>query len=157
MKSTFILPLWLVLVFMASCSSTKSTTESIREITRKVESKDFTVDVNYANPMSGQQIFLTNGYNLRIKNDSAFAYLPYYGVAYSAPYGGEGGIKFAEPMSNYSCLKTKKSDGWDIRFKVKAKENGYDITVNIFINGNSTISVNSFNRQSITFYGELKK
>jgi len=156
MKSIFIHPLLMVLVFMASCSSTKSTTESIREITHKVETKDFTIEVNYANPMSGPQIYLTNGYHLRIKNDSAFAYLPYYGVAYSAPYGGEGGIKFAELMSNYSCLKTKKADGWNIHLKVKTMENGYDITVNIFNNRNSTITVNSFNRQTITFTGELK-
>jgi len=156
MKSPFIYPVIMVLVFMASCSSTKTTTESTRELNQKVESKDFTVDVNYANPMSGQQIFLTNGYNLRIKNDSAFAYLPYYGVAYSAPYGGDGGIKFSEPMNGYSCKTNKKSDGWDIYFKVNAKENGYEILLNVFKNGNSTITVNSNNRQSISFYGELK-
>lgn len=145
-----------VLFLIASCSTTKTTDSKILEVTTKVESKDLTVDVKYANPISGSQINLSYGYDLRIKNDSAFAYLPYYGVAYSAPYGGEGGIKFAAPMTDFTCVKNKKGDGWDIRFKVRAKENGYDIFLSIFNNASATITVNSFNRQPIIFTGELK-
>ena len=156
MKSIRINLALIVLLFVASCSTTKITANKIQEVSTKVESKDFTVDVKYASPTSGQQIYLNYSYDLRIKNDSAFAYLPYYGVAYSAPYGGEGGIKFNEPMTQYTCVKNKKGDGWDIRFKVRAKENVYDIYLSIFNNASATIIVNSFNRQAITFQGDLK-
>jgi len=146
-----------MLVFVTSCSSMKTTPESIREITRRVESKDYTVVVNYANPMRWKQIYLNAEYDLRIKNDSAFAYLPYFGVAYSAPYGGrEGGIKFAEPLQGYAIKSNKKSDGWDIRFKVKGPDDGFEISMNIFNNGSSMITVNSTNRDPITFTGEVK-
>jgi hypothetical protein len=146
----------IVMVFITSCSLLKTTPEIIKEVTQKVHSKDFDIAVNYVNPMGGRQLYLNSDYDLRIKNDSAFAYLPYFGIAYSTPYGGEGGIKFAEPMKNYSVKSTNKSDGWNIRFKVKAKENDYEIFINIFNSGSAMINVNSINRQPITFDGELK-
>ena len=148
----------MVLVFISSCSSLKTTSESIKEYTGKIKAKNFTVVVNYANPMIWRQIYLNSEYELRIKNDSAFAYLPFFGVAYSAPYGGgEGGIKFAEPMKNYSIVPNKKKDGWDIHFKVSGKEDGYDIYMNVYINGSAMFTVNSFNRDAITFNGEIVK
>jgi len=145
-------------VFMTSCSGMKNTQANIQELTHKIQNRDYTVLVNYANPMRGKQIYLTSQYDLRIKKDSAFSYLPFFGIAYSAPYGGgEGGIKFSEPMINYSIKSNKKSTGWDIHFKVKAKEDEYEIFLNISNNGSATFSVNSINKQVISFDGEVKK
>ena len=158
MKSLFNPVVILFLVFMASCSTLKTTPEAIGEITKKVESKNFTVVINYANPMRMKQRYLTSEYDLQIKNDSAFAYLPYFGVAYSAPYGmGEGGIKFADFMKDYSMEPTKKKDGWDIRFKVKNAENNYDISLSVFNNGRAMVVVNSYSRDPITFTGEVNQ
>ncbi|HEY6914384.1 MAG TPA: DUF4251 domain-containing protein, partial [Paludibacter sp.] len=92
------------------------------------------------------------------KNDSVFAFLPYFGVAHVAPMNpSEGGIKFAEPMINYTVTANKKSTGWDIRFRVKSKESVYDIGMDIFNNGSATITVNSYERDVITFNGEIKR
>jgi len=104
-----------------------------------------------------KQISLTSDYDIRVKNDSAFAFLPYYGVAHVAPMNSsEGGIKFAELMTNYVIQPNKKKDGWVISFKVNAKEYHYQIYMNIFNNGNSTVTVNSYERDAITFYGDVK-
>ena len=158
MKTFFYQIAILLLFFMVSCSSMKTTSESKNEINQMIQGKDFTVIANYANPMRGRQIYLTSEYDLRIKNDSAFAFLPYFGVAYSAPYGGgEGGIKFAEPVNDYSVTSNKKSDGWNIHFKIKARETDYEINLNVFNNGSSMFTVNSFNRDAITFNGEVKQ
>jgi hypothetical protein len=158
MKTLFNYAAFIVVLILASCSSLRTTPETIREITQKVQAKDFTVVVNYANPMRWKQMYLTSEYDLRIRNDSAFAYLPYFGVAYSAPYGGgEGGIKFAEPMKDYSMMTAKKKGSWDIHFKVRGKEDVYEININIFNNGSATITVNSVNRDAIYFSGEVKR
>lgn len=158
MKSQFINISLIVLVIMSSCTLTKTAPETISEITHKIESKDFTVAVNYANPFRRRPVYLTSEYDLQIKNDSAFAYLPYFGVAYVAPFNSsEGGIKFAEPMSNYSITPNKKSNGWDIRFKIKSKVSVYDIFMNVFNNGSTTFTVSSYERDMITFNGDVKK
>ena len=158
MKIPLIHTTLLLLLLVSSCSGLKTTPEIIAEITRKVESKNFTVVVNYANPMRMNPIFLTSEYDLRIKNDSAFAYLPYYGVAHVAPYdSNESGIKFAEPMTDYTINRNKKSTGWDIRFRVKSKISAYDVIMNVYNNGSSTITVSSYERDMITFNGEIKR
>lgn len=124
---------WFCLLFIVSCSTAKIPLETINEITQRVERKDFTVPAKYANPMRGSQIYLTSDYDLRIKNDSAFAYLPYFGVAYSAPFNSsEGGIKFSETMYDYVSVPNKKNDGWNIHFKVRSKVSEITITLEIF-------------------------
>jgi len=157
MKSQFINVSLLVLFFMSSCTLTKTTPEIINEITRKVQAKDYIIEVRSANPFRMRTVHLSADYDLRILNDSAFAYLPYFGVAHIAPYGGDGGIVFGEPISDYTIIPNIKNNGWDIRFKVKSKENIYDFYISIFNNGSSSITVNSYNRDVINFIGEIKK
>ncbi len=158
MKTQLIYSTFVLLFFMTACSSIKTATETIGEITRKVESKDFTISVHYANPLRMRQVLLTSEYDLHVKNDSAFAYLPYFGVAYTAPYGGsEGGIRFAEPMTDYVISPNKKSNGWDIHFKIRTKEYAYEIFMNAFNNGRASFSITSQQRDMISFSGEIKR
>jgi len=157
MKTQFSCIVALLLFFMSSCSTFKTAPETIKEITRKVESKDFTIMVNSAYPMRMKPVNLTSEYDLRIKNDSAFAFLPYFGVAHVAPVDpSEGGIKFAAPMTDYKITPNKRSTGWDIQFRVKSNLSVYDIFMNVFNNGSSTIMIHSYDRDAITFNGEVK-
>ena len=48
------------LLFLTACSSAKTTPETISEIARKVESKDYTVTVHYANPLRMKSVVLTS-------------------------------------------------------------------------------------------------
>lgn len=142
---------------LVSCTSSKTLPETMEKVTRQVEAKDYTITARYANPFRGRQIYLTSEYDLRVKNDSAFAFLPYFGVAHVAPYNpSEGGIKFAQKMDNYSAVPNKKKNGWDIRFDVTDKEYNYTIHITLFNNGSASFSVNSYQRDVINFHGELK-
>ena len=143
---------------MTSCAALKTSPETILEITHKVENKDFTVGVSSANPLRMRPVYLTSEFEIRIKNDSAFAFLPYYGVAHTAPFdSNESGIKFTEPMIDYVVKSNKKLNGWDIYFKVKSKTTQYKVLLNIFNNGSSTVTVNLQERDMISFNGEIKK
>lgn len=147
-----------MLLAATSCSSVKATPEAIATITKQVEGKDFTIDVRMANPLRGKIILLTGNYELTVKRDSAYAYLPYFGVAQWAPYGStDGGIKFNEPMRDYTIKPNKKRNGWDISFKVGAKEYSHEIFLSIFSNGNASFTVTSPNRDAISFTGEVKR
>lgn len=157
MKSHVVIWSLVVLIFTSACSSLKTTSEKAVEITNKIENKDFTVRFNYANPIRMQQIALTSEYTLTIKGDSAIAFLPYYGVAHVAPFNSsEGGIKFASNMLNYSKSLNKKADGWDIRFKINSSAYHYNLFLSVYQNGSSTLQINSYERDPISFYGEMK-
>jgi hypothetical protein len=147
----------LVLFILYACNTIKTTPESTQENLDKIENRDFTIIANYANPMRMRQVYLTSEYTLKIKGDSAFALLPYYGVAHTAPLNpAEGGIKFSEPMLDYSSKPTKKADGREISFKVNTREYNYQINMTVFFNGSSIFVVNAYQRDAITFYGEMK-
>ena len=53
-------------------------------------------------PIRGRNITLSTPYPLEIRNDSVFSYLPYYGRAYSVPYGGGSGLIFNAPLKEYT-------------------------------------------------------
>lgn len=142
---------------LIACSTAKNSIEIIQQNTLKVENRNYTVKANYAVPLRMRQISLTSNYDLQIKNDSAFAFLPYYGVAHVAPMNpSEGGIKFQEKMIDYIMQPNKKRDGWIINFKINTRENHYQVAMNIYNNGNSYFTISSYERDAITFYGELK-
>jgi len=63
----------------------------VREI---VDSGCIKIDVDRAVPMAGRSVNLTSPYSLEIHGDSILSYLPYFGRAYSAPYGGGEGLMF---------------------------------------------------------------
>ena len=57
-------------------------------VKEKIESENYRIDINTAYPRRGRMIPLTSIYSVTIRNDSVFSQLPYFGRAYSIPYGG---------------------------------------------------------------------
>ena len=110
----------------------------VREI---VDSGRIKIDVDRAVPMAGRSVNLTSPYSLEIHGDSILSYLPYFGRAYSAPYGGE--------------QTSKKKGSSEIKFRVKTKEDVYMFRVEVYPNGSVTINVTPVNKQAITFYGDV--
>jgi len=160
MKTINLFILILASTFMIACTSqnqpkSESELAIANNVNKKVEAKDFRIRVDYANPMGGRTVPLTSEYDLVIKNDSAFAYLPYFGVAYSAPYGStEGGIKFSTLMEDYKSALNKKGE-WTIDFKINIPNYNYIINISIFSNGKSSININSAQRRAINFDGQM--
>ena len=74
-----------------------------------IESENYKIDVNTAMPMRGRSIPLTSSYSLTIRNDSVISYLPYYGRAYSIPYGGGDGLNFKAILQKYKWKWIKRN------------------------------------------------
>ncbi len=156
----FLFSISIVAVILAatSCSSVKATPEAADNVTKQVQAKDYTIDVNMVNPLRGKSIILTDSYELRVKGDSAYAFLPYFGVAQQPTYGdSDGGVKFNEPMKNYTITPNKKNNGWDISFKVDTKNHNYELSLTVFNNGSASFNVNSMDRDMISYSGEVRK
>ena len=138
-----------------SAQSKKEKKEQKKEAVKKlIESENYKIDVNAAMPMRGRSIPLTSSYSLEIRNDSVISYLPYYGRAYSIPYGGGDGLNFKAVLKEYSMKMDKKGNAV-IEFIARNPEDRYEYRVKVFPNGSASIDVNMQNRQSISFQGEL--
>jgi len=128
--------------------------QRMEEVQNLLNSGKLKFKADYALPMGSTSIYLNSTYDLILKNDSAFAWLPYYGVAYQADYGGrEGGIKFKEPIKKYKIKDT--SSGKDVSFRVKSKKDTYDMVLSISDNGNADLNVTCIKRQPIRFTGSI--
>lgn len=105
-------------------------------------------------PMRGRNITLSSPYSLEIRNDSVFSYLPYYGRAYSVPYGGGSGLIFNAPLKEYTMDLDKKGNAV-IKFSARSPEDFFEFSAKVFSNGTASIDVIMQNRQSISYRGEL--
>ena len=121
-------------------------------IQHMVNSKQFTFKAQTALPMTGMSKQLTTDYDVKFFGDSIVAYLPYFGRAYSAPYGGEGGINFTSTQFEYKA-KPRKKGGWDISIKTKDTRDVRELNFTISETGSANLQVNSNSRQPISFQG----
>lgn len=139
-----------------------------------VAEKRYTFVANSAQPMSftdvnrvmsqipgampGGTINLTNGYyDLKVTPDSIVAYLPFYGRAFRAAYGGtDGGVKFTSTKFDY-LQKDGKKGSYTINMQTKDAKDNYRMILDIGANGYATLSLNSNNKQNIIYNGILKE
>lgn len=138
-----------------SAQSKKEKKEQMKLVVKELlASEKYKIHANTAFPMRGRSIPLSSPYALEVRNDSVISYLPYYGRAYSIPYGGGEGLVFKAPLKDYKTEKDKKGNT-RIQFSARTLEDKYDFSVSVFDNGAASIDVMMQNRQSISFSGEL--
>ena len=123
-------------------------------VEKRIADRHFKIDVSMAYPMSGNSIPLTSPYSLELKQDSADVFLPYFGRAYSVPYGGGDGLVFEAEISEYSCTDGKKGQKLLV-FGAKTDEDSFTFHLTVFPDGTASLSVTSINRQSISYSGEV--
>lgn len=107
-------------------------------------------------PAGGGTMQLTSSYDFTLKNDSAIAYLPYFGRAYTANIGkGREGVNFTSTDFSYKVKKSRKGS-WSIQIKPNDTDDVQQLTLNISKNGYGTLHVNNQNRQAISYSGHVE-
>ena len=120
-----------------------------------VESKQFIFHAQTAMPTSGRSRQLTSEYDLRIFPDSLVSNLPFYGRAYSVPYGSsDGGFHFTSTKFEYTATPGKKR-GWDISIKPKDVTDFREFSLSLSDDGYGTLQALSNNRQPMSFTGYI--
>lgn len=128
-------------------------------ITEKVDStilcRNFTFIPQNANPVGWNTVNLTTYYDLVMKSDSVFVYLPFYGRIYQVNLmSTEGGIKLNNIVDNYKCDKEKNQ--YEISFEANSNNEQYRFSLSVFQTGYASLTVIGSNRQAISFYGIIK-
>ncbi|HEY0678911.1 MAG TPA: DUF4251 domain-containing protein [Chitinophagaceae bacterium] len=125
------------------------------DIAGLIESKRFVFVAQTANPLGMRSRQLTGEYDLRITPDSIISFLPYFGRAYAAPIDSrEGGIRFTSTKFEY-VQSVGRRGGWNINIRPADAQDVRELNLNISSGGIATLQVNSNNRQSISFSGQI--
>ncbi|WP_374442191.1 DUF4251 domain-containing protein [Epilithonimonas sp.] len=136
-----------------------------------ISNKEFNYNATRAFPMNGDVINVLNalpntsssrilnldpGYGFNLKKDLLSVGLPYFGRAYnvSPADANNGGLRFESKVFNIKQSATKKGNTLLIITPRDTKEN-YVFNLEIFKNGSAFLSVQSNNRQPISFDGNI--
>ena len=126
------------------------------EVKRLIESRNYVFSPQSVTPLSGNTIQLTSEYFLKINKDSLDSHLPYFGVAFNARFGStDSPLTFSSTDFNYSIKESKKG-GFEITIHINKPDDPDLILLSVSSGGYATLRVNSMNRQSISFYGEIE-
>ncbi|MBU3012371.1 DUF4251 domain-containing protein [Polaribacter vadi] len=158
-----------VLLFTA-CKSTVTVPE-LEALQKMVANNHFEFTAGSANPMPmanvrGLEKLLPVGSNMsninlignanyfRVKNDSIFFELPYYGVRQiGSTYGSDVGLKFEGNPEKGTTTYNKKKKRYSLKYVVKTKDETLNINLILFVNNKATLSINSSHRSNINYNG----
>lgn len=123
---------------------------------KMLAAQNFVFDAQTAISQNGANRQLTDGYTLSVTKDKIVAYLPYFGIAYSAPLDREkAGIEFSSTEFTYTAAAGKKGRTEIKIVPLNITADVRDITLTVFPNGSASLHVNSNLRQSMDFEGEI--
>ena len=124
-----------------------------------MNNRSFEIENQWAFPLRGNRIDLIGNPNfLRITGDSADVNLPYFGVRQmGGGYGDRGGIIFNGPIEDVQVEQGKKGNSIVMSFK-GTQDGNEDLRfyVTVFPNKTTDISVNSSQRDPISYQGNIK-
>lgn len=147
--------LWLV-----SCGTSDGLTKAEREAQRvqqvvdAIEARKYTIAVDWMKPLGGMPRHVSSSYELKVDGDNVDSYLPYIGEAYRLPYGGGKGLNFKGKINDYKMSKST-SNRLVIEFNVTNDEDTYHYRIDMFTNGKAIIDVIAYDRDAISFDGEM--
>lgn len=131
-----------------------------QEMTALIEGQNFEFEADWATSQNGRRVNLTSNSNfLRIKNDSAIIYLPYFGTLTSgaAAMTDDGGINFNGLMENYELKIDDKKQKISVQFSGTTKNDTYNFYLTFFRGGNTLVNLNSNFRSSIKYDGKTRE
>ena len=150
-----------IFLMATSCATKKSAaqlSEQKRILVEKIENQQFRFNATYANPMGNfQSRYLTSSYDVKVTRDTIYSYLPYFGVAYSAPWNpSESPLIFNSIRFDYSVKTGSRRGSWIININMHDRLNPIKYTFTIWENGTGDLVVWDSSRQSISFRGEIE-
>ena len=137
----------------ASAQKANKKDEQFKEMVSLMEGGSYVFSVQSVQPTGARTIHTTSDYSLEAKDGIFKAYLPYFGRAYQASYGGNGGIEFEAQADQLEMSLNEKKRMIKIEFEVRTSEEKYVIFLSVGSSGFGTLSINSNNRQPISYSG----
>lgn len=151
----------LILLFAISCGTKKTAaqlSEQKRILVEKIENQQFKFIANYAIPRGNfQPRYLTSVYDVKVNRDTVYSHLPYFGVAYQAPWNpSESPLIFNSTRFDYTVREGNKRGSWIVNISIHDRMNPMMYIFTIWDNGSGDLVVWDSSRQSISFRGDVE-
>jgi hypothetical protein len=152
-----LLVLILLFAINVQAQNNTSTKEQKKEqLKQLLESKNYIFVAQSAYTASGRMIQLTSEYFLKIKGDSLESHLPFFGVAFNAPFSSTvSPLSFISSDFNYSMVESKKGR-FEITIRLNEPDDPNVINLSVSPGAYADLRVISTNRQAMSFYGEVR-
>jgi hypothetical protein len=145
----------ILMIALVSCSVAKKPVTGKKTLQQKIESKDFTFFVDRCLPTGLENSTFNSDVILKIKDETAYANLPFHGLLSVNPQQmTEGPISFNGPMKEFS-MNQDPAKGWNLFFKVDSDPYSYQVTIEISAKGKAIVKVKSTQRSTMTYFGDI--
>ncbi len=131
--------------------------EEFAKTSALIESGNYVYQVQSVNPTGGSTIQTTSMYTMKATDGTFEADLPFFGRAYQADYGGNGGIKFNGEPENLEIRKDARKYTISVSFSIKQPDDQFQVNLSIGSNGYGTLNITSQKRQPISYYGFISE
>ena len=136
----------------------KDKIEKQHQVDSLINSKEFVFEATRALPQDGKSVDLAgNSYTVTFHPEKIESYMPFFGRAYNIEYGGRGGLMFEGKPDDYDVLVRKEGKGFEINATVKVSPESYKLMLFVSPDGNATLTINSNQRNPISYYGDITK
>lgn len=159
-KIVYGLFLGIVLIGSISCKTQQSAEQIAKEkqqLVEMIENHRFKFKADYAIPQGNfRPRSLTSSYGVTVTPDSINSFLPYFGVAYHAPFNSSSSpLDFESTQFDYTATAGKKGS---TVINIQVKDRSYPVTFifTLWENANADLIVMDSSRQSITFRGKME-
>ena len=157
MKKYLISAVILVAMLTGCATSAERLERQAREaamVKEALQNRRYTIDIHMMHPLRGRAVNVTSNYSVEVKGDTLVSYLPYFGRAYQVPYGGGKGLNFIAPITGYQS-ETDRKGTTRIMLTSENEEDSYLYVLEVFSNGESSVEVQSRQRDRIYSTGRM--
>ena len=170
MKNTVLMSVMFLLTFLFSCTSQTYVDE--KSLDQFINSNEFTIMAKRANPTnfdvinvmnsmpnnnSARMLNLDYGYSVVLKDKELTVNLPYFGRLFNPSYDtSKNSYNFTSKDFTISKVQNKKGN-WVYTISPKDQNNIKVIYLEIFKNGAAFVSIDSSDRQAISYDGYIMK
>ena len=157
MKKYLISAVILVAMLTGCATSAERLERQAREaamVEEALQNRRYTIDIHMMHPLRGRAVNVTSNYSVEVKGDTLVSYLPYFGRGYQVPYGGGKGLNFIAPITGYQS-ETDRKGTTRIMLTSENEEDSYLYVLEVFSNGESSVEVQSRQRDRIYYTGRM--
>ena len=148
----------LILVVMLPASAqgrAQKKEQAYRDMLSLIEEGQYTFTVQSVNPTGVKTIHPSSIYTFEARDSAYSTSLPYFGRAYQASYGGDGGIEFDGVPEELKFTTNDRKRQATIAFTIKSDKDQFQIRLTVGSSGYGTLYITPVKRQHISYYGQV--